>query len=107
MSITLGDKLMKNFLLGFIRIHLIHHAAKEPFFGLDMIRELSRHGYDLSPGTLYPILHGLEREGYLVTRKETVNGKVRKYYLATELGKDLIKEAKSKTRELIEELNEP
>jgi hypothetical protein len=30
-----------------------------------MIEELGRHGYRISPGTLYPLLHNLEKKGYL------------------------------------------
>ncbi len=50
---------------GLIRLHILHHASKEPIFGLGIIEELGRHGYRLSAGTLYPLLHGLEREGHL------------------------------------------
>ena len=50
---------------GLIRLHLLHHAAEGPIFGQAMIDELGRHGYRLSAGTLYPILHGMERQGYL------------------------------------------
>ena len=57
--------MLRDFFLGFIKIHILHHAAQEPVFGLALIRELARHGYDLSPGTLYPVLHGLESAGYL------------------------------------------
>ena len=56
---------------GLIRLHILHHASKEPIFGLGIIEELGRHGYRLSPGTLYPLLHGLEREGYLRSLRAT------------------------------------
>ncbi|HEU5450533.1 MAG TPA: helix-turn-helix transcriptional regulator, partial [Terriglobales bacterium] len=45
---------------GLIRLHILHHACHEPIFGLGMIEELARHGYKLSAGTMYPLLHGLE-----------------------------------------------
>jgi PadR family transcriptional regulator PadR len=48
-----------------IRLHILYHAARAPVFGLGIIEELARHGYKLSPGTLYPLLHGMERKGYL------------------------------------------
>jgi PadR family transcriptional regulator PadR len=48
---------------GLIRLHILHHAAEEPIFGLGMLEELARHGYRISPGTLYPLLHGLEKKG--------------------------------------------
>ena len=50
---------------GMIRLHILYHASKGPIFGLWIIEELGRHGYKLSPGTLYPILHALEYKGYL------------------------------------------
>lgn len=96
--------MIRDFFLGFIRLHLLYHAAKEPVFGLDMIRELKRHGYDLSPGTLYPVLHGLEKEGYLISEKVTVLGKMRKYYRATESGKEALREASVKVLDLIKEI---
>ncbi len=56
-------------LTGLIRIHILYHACNEPIFGLGMIEELHRHGYKLSAGTLYPMLHGLEKKGLLRSRK--------------------------------------
>lgn len=71
-----------------------------------MIRELERHGYRLSPGTMYPILHGLEERGYLSSTKEVVSGKMRKYYRITILGEQALKEAKERAHELLDELEE-
>ncbi len=104
MSITKPDKITRNFFLGFIRLHILYHASQESVFGLDLIRELGRHGYDLSPGTLYPMLHGLEGDGFLQSRKEVVNGKVRKYYRATQAGKRAVEEAHAKVGELVNEV---
>jgi PadR family transcriptional regulator, regulatory protein PadR len=68
---------------GMIRLHVLHHAVKEPIFGLGMLEELERHGYHISPGTLYPLLHGLENKGYLRS-SHIRNGKsLRKVYRAT------------------------
>lgn len=92
--------------LGFIRVHLLHHAAKEPFFGTEMIDELKRHGYALSPGTLYPILHGLEAAGYLRSEQRVVNGKVRRYYRGTAKGAKALQKLKVKIRELTVEVLE-
>ena len=57
---------------GLIRLHVLHHATKEPVYGLAMIEELGSHGYKLSAGTMYPILHGLEERGYLISTEERV-----------------------------------
>ena len=58
----------------------------------------------LSPGTLYPILHNLEKDGYLISEKQLVNGKFRKYYHATALGKKALAEAIVKVNELLVEI---
>jgi len=96
--------MIRTFFLGFIRLHLVYHASLEPVFGLDMIKELGRHGYELSPGTLYPILHNLEKEGYLISKKQLINGKFRKYYHTTTLGKKTLAEAIVKANELLNEI---
>jgi DNA-binding PadR family transcriptional regulator len=106
MSITSTDMIARNFFLGFIRLHILFHATQEPVFGLDLIRELARHGYSLSPGTLYPLLHGLERDGFMKSDKRVVGGKVRKYYLATEAGRAALAEALAKVRELMNEVED-
>src|SRR5438045_2340367 len=91
---------------GLIRLHVLHQAVEESIFGLGMVEELGRHGYRISPGTLYPVLHGLEKKGYLRST-EIRNGKsLRKVYRATPLGRKALNAAKSKVRELFHELIE-
>jgi DNA-binding PadR family transcriptional regulator len=92
--------------LGFIRVHLLHHAARERIFGIEMIHELGEHGYKLSPGTLYPILHAMEEAGYLRSEEELVAGKVRKYYRATPAGRKVLRDLRKRIRELSEEILE-
>ncbi len=96
----------RQFFLGFIKVHILYHASKEPIYGSQILEELGRHGYRLSPGTLYPALHRLEREGYLEVSSSVVEGKVRKYYRATSLGKQMLQEGKEKIRELVKEVLE-
>src|ERR1035437_1484933 len=91
---------------GLIRLHVLHHAVKEPVYGLAMIEELGRHGYKLSPGTLYPILHGLEENGLLRSYQQGRAGKIRRVYRATPAGKRVLKASKEKVRELFSELFE-
>jgi DNA-binding PadR family transcriptional regulator len=91
---------------GLIRLHVLHHAVREPIFGMGMVDELARHGYRISPGTLYPLLHGLEKRGYLKST-EVQNGKSRrKVYRATAAGRKALLLAKGKVRELFRELIE-
>jgi DNA-binding PadR family transcriptional regulator len=91
---------------GLVRLHILHHAAHEPVFGLGMIRELQRHGYRISPGTLYPLLHRLEKKGYIASESQVVRGKIRKFYTATPRGMRALESAKAKVRELFDELFE-
>jgi DNA-binding PadR family transcriptional regulator len=81
----------RDLLSGFIRLHILHHAAEGELYGQWMIEELARHGYRLSPGTLYPLLHGLEKKGYLVSRMEREGRTARKYYQATPRGRKAMK----------------
>jgi DNA-binding PadR family transcriptional regulator len=96
--------LQREFFLGFVKIHILHHAAEEPVYGTWLMTELGRHGYSLSPGTLYPILHDMEKRGYLRSEKQVVEGKVRRYYAATASGKRALTAAKRKISELVEEV---
>ena len=98
------EPVLRKLFLGFIQIHILHHAKKEPFFGSWMIEELSNHGYDISAGTLYPILHNLEKSGLLTTEKQIIEGKIRKYYMITPEGETVLIAAKDKIKELTREL---
>jgi DNA-binding PadR family transcriptional regulator len=100
------ERLTRDFFLGFVKVHILHHAAQEPVYGLAMIEELQRHGYVLSPGTLYPLLHGLEAAGYLARSDRNVEGKVRKYYSITQAGSVALTEARMMIRELVDEVLE-
>ena len=71
-----------------------------------MIEELKDHGYSISPGTLYPILHSLEQDGYLKSTKKNIEGKIRKYYSITNSGKKILKAGTKQAQELVKELIE-
>ena len=101
-----NDELIRHFFGGFVRLHILYHAAKEPICGVEMIEELGRHGYKLSPGTLYPILHHLEESGYVTCKESVVTGKRRKNYRITAKGKKLLGNAQGKLRELFSEVVE-
>jgi DNA-binding PadR family transcriptional regulator len=99
--------MVRNFFLGFIKIHILHHAAEEPLYGLALIAELRSHGYELSAGTLYPVLHSLEASGYLVHKDRVVDGKARKYYAITAKGRRALTDARHKIVELVDEVLRP
>ena len=98
--------MIRDFFLGFIKIHILHHAAQEPIYGLAMIEELRRHGYKVGPGTIYPVLHGLQASGYLTREDRVIGGKVRKYYAITSEGRDALEEVRAKIAELTHEVVE-
>jgi len=98
------EKVIRKLFLGFIQLHILYHAENEPVFGLWLMEELEEHGYDISAGTLYPILHNLEKYGLLTSEEVLVEGKVRKYYRTTQEGKEVLEMAKEKAKELIHEL---
>ncbi|MBI2831415.1 MAG: helix-turn-helix transcriptional regulator [Chloroflexi bacterium] len=106
MALSYNDKVFRNLFLGFVRLHVLYHASKEPVFGLSLIKELERHGYGMSPGTLYPILHQMENNGFLLSEKAVINGKMRKYYRITAEGKKALSESYEKIKELSSEINE-
>jgi len=95
---------LKDFFLGFVKIHILYHASKEPICGVEIRKELERHGYSLSPGTLYPTLHRLANDGYLTVEHWVVDGKVRKYYAVTGRGVAILDDARGKIRELVDEV---
>lgn len=103
---TMDNSIARDVFLAFVRVHILHPAAREPVFGLEMIGKLARHGRKLSPGTLYPILHGLEESGLLVSSIRVVEGKTRKYYRATAKGKRVLAEARERIGELTREILE-
>lgn len=100
------EALVREFLLGFVKLHALHHAARGRIYGSEFRSELARHGYDLSFGTIYPLFHKLERAGYLRCERENAGGRLRKYYSITDKGRRALAYARGKTRELFTELEE-
>ena len=98
--------MLRDFFLGTMKLHILYHADREPVFGAFLMRELSRHGYEISPGTLYPVLHGLEKEGLLLREARVENGRVRKYYRATDQGREALQRGREKALELVREVLE-
>jgi PadR family transcriptional regulator, regulatory protein PadR len=104
MASPASQKVLRDAFLGFMRIHVLHHAAEEPVYGLEMIAELKRHGYAIGPGTMYPLLHALEEAGLLRSSVKLVAGKNRKYYRTTRAGDALLVKLRAQIRELVHEV---
>jgi DNA-binding PadR family transcriptional regulator len=94
----------KSFYSGLIRLHILHHAAEEPLYGIWIAEELARHGYKLSAGTLYPILHGLENKGYLHSHLKRDGKSGRRMYSITPLGRRALRTARHRVQELFGEM---
>ena len=96
----------RDLMAGFVRLHVLNHANARPVFGIGIIDRLAFHGYVLSPGTLYPILHGLERDGFLKSRDEVNGNRRRRIYEITEPGRRVLILSKVRLWELFKEVFE-
>jgi len=104
--LSIDDGEHQEILSGLIRLHILHHAVEGGLYGHWMIEELGRHGYRMSPGTLYPMLHALERKGYLKSRTKGAGRRARRLYRATKKGREALEVAKERVNELFGELIE-
>lgn len=95
---------MREFQRAAVRLHILHHAAEDEIHGAWLTDELSRHGYRVSPGTLYPTLHRLEADGLLVSRRQVVDGRMRRVYRATPAGRVALTDDRRALRELAQEV---
>jgi PadR family transcriptional regulator, regulatory protein PadR len=103
---TRGSAKYQDLYIGLVRVHVLYHASKEPIFGQGMMNELGRHGYRLGPGTIYPLLHRMERRGWLKVQAIIVGGRRRMCYVATRTGKTALNEATGRVKELFDEITE-
>jgi PadR family transcriptional regulator len=106
MEIIMNSRIERKLFLGFIQIHILHHAKKEAIYGSWMMKELDHHGYRIGPGSMYPILKSMETDNLLTKYEETVEGKVRKYYKTTALGEEVLDKSREKASELFKEIEE-
>jgi DNA-binding PadR family transcriptional regulator len=95
---------MREFLRGAVQLHILHHAAEGEIHGAWMAEELAEHGYEISPGTLYPTLHRLEEEGLLTSRKAIEGGHARRVYAITAEGRKALTRMRKALRELADEV---
>lgn len=95
---------MRELFRGAVFLHILHHASEEPIHGAWMSQELANHGYDISPGTLYPTLHRMEENGLLVSWQDTVDGRVRRVYRTTPAGDGALADGRRAVRELADEI---
>jgi len=95
---------LRSVVLGFVKLHVLHHAGLEPVHGAALMRELARHGHEIGPGTLYPLLHTLEREGLLESQERVVDRRRRREYRLTPEGARILEAARALLAEVADEL---
>lgn len=86
--------MIQDIYLGFIKVHVLYRASKDPVYGVWMMKELERRGYAVSPGIVYPLLNSMEKQGYLSRYKRVIHGRTRKYYKMTEKGENILESTK-------------
>jgi DNA-binding PadR family transcriptional regulator len=105
MKTTLLRPVEREILLSFWKVHILHHAGEGPVVGQWVIRELRHHGYEVSPGTLYPLLARMERRGWLRCKVDPGAGpRARKEYALTSRGRRVLTHLRSKIEELYREV---
>ena len=100
------EKLSRKLQLSFIRVHVLYYASKAPFYGAWMLDELSKHGYDFGPSTIYPLLKEMTSSHILAVENKVIDGKQRKYYSITEEGKALLNLSIHQVKKLLLEIEE-
>jgi PadR family transcriptional regulator, regulatory protein PadR len=99
----MADPVIREFLLTFWKIHILHHAEEHGLYGQWMLEELRRHGYRLSPGTLYPLLARMAERGWLSAEKTKKAREARVYHITAE-GAQVLKRLRVSLAELKSEV---
>jgi DNA-binding PadR family transcriptional regulator len=100
----MSNSVLRHLFTGFVRLHILYHASKQPICGVEIMHELRHHGYTIGPGTLYPVLHDLERAGLLRSRPQVVDARRRRNFTITPRGRRLLAQARTKLLELAAEV---
>ena len=99
------DPVVREFLLAFWKVHILHHAAEQGVYGQWMLEELRHHGYHLSPGTLYPMLARMAKRGWL-RAAEPKRAKAARMYRLTPRGREVLNQVLESLDELYREVGE-
>ena len=98
------SRLFRSFLRGMIELFVLQRAGQEAVYGGALSKTLHNLGYDISPGSLYPLLHNLEKKRLLRCRIHEIGGRVRKYYELTDAGRSCLAEVRRDLAGLVEEI---
>lgn len=92
----------REFLRGFTKLYALWRGSKKDAYGMAILKEMREVGFDLSPGTLYPTLEKLQREGDITWRKRVIAGRARKTYTLTAKGRRELAEVKERLRSIVQ-----
>jgi PadR family transcriptional regulator len=98
------NQICRSFLQGMVELFVLQRAEKGPVYGVSLHKALHNLGYDISPGSLYPLLHWLEKKRLLRCRIHEVGGRIRKYYELTKEGRSCLTEVRQDLAGLVEEI---
>lgn len=90
--------------LGIWKIHILFHAAQRDVWGTWLLDELAEHGHQLSPGTLYPALARMERNGWLERKGNATHAHARHVFRTTAEGGRLLQTLRRELTVLYEEV---
>lgn len=97
--------LNREILLALWKVHILHHAARGPVVGQWMLKELWRHGYEVSPGTVYPLLRRMTQNGWLRCNVDSRGGpRARRNYYLTRKGSHVLETVRTQLAELYNEV---
>jgi PadR family transcriptional regulator PadR len=98
------NQMRQSFWQGLVRLVVLHQASRGPVYGRRLSKFFREQGYSISPGSLYPLLHRLERAGWLQSRLKVYKGRARKYYDITPQGQSCLEEVRREVTPLVREV---
>ena len=98
------SRLRRSLVQGAVKLFILQQAEQGAVYGRELSKALHVLGHDLSPGTLYPFLHGLEKEHLLHSNAVTVSGRVRRYYELTDEGRACVQKVRGELAVLVKKI---
>ncbi len=98
------EKLMQELRRGTITIGALSQLD-EPRYGYSLVTTLKEKGIQVEPGTLYPLLRRLEKQGLLKSQWDTNEARPRKYYLLSDTGKEVLSQLHDEWLNIVSSMN--
>jgi len=98
----------KELIKGTTEMMILRMLDRQPTYGYEMIKNfeiMSNGAFSLKEGTLYPILHALEKKEHIESYWDELEGRKRKYYRITDKGKGSLLEKQSEWDEFALAMN--